>query len=149
MEIFYCILDNGEKIGIVNYQVYGRAIKGLDYINEFEVGNKYTRVDKEFIEQNQKLYKSVLFKDNKLVSDYDNNFIYKVGEYAIAENIDETHGGIYAGIKEYVLGACYYKRGKSVLLEVKYDLDNLKFIDAEGNVRFKKVFIKSIEKEMN
>lgn len=148
MNALYCKLKDGRNIGIIKDEVqcmiYGDNYNILEEVTEFKNNINYIEVSKEYIEKNFKLFKSVIKKGNKLISYYDCNFEYKIGEYAIAKNTEERFGGIYVGNKEYVISSCYYKNRESILLEVEYDLDNLKHIDVEGNVCFYKVFIKTI-----
>ncbi|EHK2362423.1 hypothetical protein [Clostridium perfringens] len=148
IKVLYCKLKDGRNIGIfkdkLQCTIYGENYRILEEFSEFKKDIEYIRVSKEYIEEKFKLYKAVFKNDNKLISNYESNFEYKVGEYIIAKDTHKRFGGIYVGNKEYVLSSCYYKKGDSVLLEVKYDLDNLKHIDAEGNSCFYKLFIKEI-----
>lgn len=146
--IEYCVLKDNRKIGIckddIQCLLYGEDYRVLEEFSDFKENEKYIKVEKEYIEHTFKYFKSVLKKDDKFISFYDSSFVYSVGEWAIAKNIDDKFGGIYVSSKEYIKNSCYFKPGESALLEVEYDLNNLRHIDAEGNACFYKIFIKSI-----
>lgn len=149
--IKYCILNDGRRIGIVNDEmfrnIYNRDYIVLEILYEFSLEKEYTLVDKEEIEGSYKLYKAILYDDSGVYSYYNNEYRYKLNEYAFAENLEMIFGGIYASHMYYIENSCYFSKENACIVEVKYDLDDLLGIDAEGNVRFKKLFIKDIVKK--